>query len=60
MIYVLASPVDWRAVAPLAAGLFAGSTIGPVIARRAPPSVVRWTVAALGIALAIQLWARPN
>jgi uncharacterized membrane protein YfcA len=59
-IFVLAGPVDWRAVAPLAVGLFAGSTVGPVIARRVPPTVVRWIVAALGIALAIELWMRPN
>lgn len=59
-IFVLAGPVDWRAVAPLAVGLFAGSTVGPVIARRVPHTVVRWIVAALGIALAIELWARPN
>ncbi|HWE15490.1 MAG TPA: sulfite exporter TauE/SafE family protein [Solirubrobacteraceae bacterium] len=59
-IFVLAGPVDWVAVAPLAMGLFAGSTIGPVIARRASPTVVRWIVAALGLALAIELWARPG
>lgn len=59
-IFVLAGPVDWRAVAPLAVGLFAGSTVGPVIARRVPPTVVRWIVAALGIALAIELWTGPN
>lgn len=59
-IFVLAGPVDWRAVAPLAVGLFAGSTVGPVIARRVPPTVVRWIVAALGIVLAIELWTRPN
>jgi uncharacterized membrane protein YfcA len=59
-IFVLAGPVDWGAVAPLAVGLFAGSTVGPVIARRVPPTLVRWIVAALGIALAIELWMRPN
>jgi hypothetical protein len=59
-IFVLAGPVDWRAVMPLAVGLFAGSTVGPVIARRVPPTVVRWIVAALGIALAIELWVRPS
>lgn len=48
--------VDWAAVAPLAAGMFAGSTVGPRIARRVPASLLRPTVAVIGIGLAIQLW----
>ena len=57
-ILALAGPVDWSAVAPLAVGLFAGSTTGPVIARAVPPAVVRWVVSALGLALAVELWLR--
>ncbi len=60
MIFVLAGPVDWRAVVPLGVGLFAGSTVGPVIARRVPATVVRWIVAALAVALAIELWLHPS
>jgi uncharacterized membrane protein YfcA len=51
--------VDWAAVAALAAGLFAGSLIGPGVARRLPPGVLRWLVALTGLALAVRLWLAP-
>ena len=51
------APVDWAAVAPLSAGLFAGSTLGPRVTRWLPANVLRWLIALLGIALAIELWA---
>jgi uncharacterized membrane protein YfcA len=57
-IFVAAGPVAWRAVVPLATGLFAGALLGPVVARRVPAVAVRWTVAALGVALAVELWVR--
>ena len=57
---VVAGPVDWAAVAPLAAGLFAGSTIGPRLARRIPARVLRWLVVLLGLALAVKLWLAPG
>ncbi len=56
IVFVVAGPVDWPAVAPLAAGFLIGSTLGPVLARRVPARVVRWVVAALGFALAVDLW----
>jgi uncharacterized membrane protein YfcA len=55
-IFVAAGPVAWHDVAPLAAGLFAGSLLGPVVARRLPAPFVRWAVAALGVGLAVELW----
>ncbi len=58
-IFIPVGAVDWKAAAPLAAGLFLGSTAGPVIARRMPTSAVRWSVATLGIALATDLWINP-
>lgn len=60
VIFVLAGPVHWTAVVPLAVGLFVGSTVGPVIARRVPPTIVRSIVATFGIALAIDLWIHPG
>jgi hypothetical protein len=48
--------VDWAAAAPLSAGMFAGSTLGPPIIRKVPTAILRWLIALLGIALAIQLW----
>jgi uncharacterized membrane protein YfcA len=59
-VFLLAGPVEWAVVAPLAVGLFAGSTVGPVIARRVPVTAVRWAVAALGFVLAVELWLRPD
>lgn len=56
ILFAVAYPVDWKAVIPLAIGLFSGSTIGPRIARRLPPSVLRWLVALLGLAFAGRLW----
>jgi uncharacterized protein len=53
-------PVDWTAVAPLAAGLFAGSLVGPLVVRRVPASAVRWTVGVLGLCLAAALWLDPR
>jgi uncharacterized protein len=58
-MYVLFASVHWGAVLPLAVGLFVGSRVGPVIARRLPPVLLRWLIAALGVALAIELWVNP-
>jgi hypothetical protein len=49
-------PVDWAAVAPLAVGMFVGSTIGPRVARRLPAGVLRLLVVVVGLGLAIHLW----
>ena len=59
VLFAVVSPVRWEAVVPLAAGLFAGSTIGPRVARRLPPAVLRWLVALLGLAFAARLWLAP-
>ncbi len=59
LVLIVAGPVDWAAVVPLAAGLFAGSTIGPRLARRIPARVLRWLVVLLGLALAVKLWLAP-
>ena len=47
---------DWTAAASLSAGMFVGSMFGPRIARWVPATVLRWLIAMLGLALAIQLW----
>ncbi len=55
VLFALFAHVDWTAVAPLAAGLFAGSLLGPRAARRLPPGLLRWLVALSGLALAVRL-----
>jgi uncharacterized membrane protein YfcA len=54
-VLVVAGPVVWAAVVPLAAGLFVGATLGPVVVRHLPATVVRVAVAALGLGLAVRL-----
>jgi uncharacterized membrane protein YfcA len=58
-VLVAAGPVPWGVVTPLAVGLFAGSTVGPMVARRLPATAIRWAVAVLGLGLAVRLWAAP-
>ena len=60
LIFVVAGPVDWAAVVPLGIGLFAGSTLGPRVARRLSANVLCWLVACLGLALAVRLWISPG
>ena len=58
-LFAILTHVDWAAVAALAAGLFVGSLVGPWVARRLPPAVLRWLVAVTGLALAVHLWLAP-
>jgi uncharacterized membrane protein YfcA len=59
-IFTIASPVNWAAVAPLAAGMLIGSTLGPRLARRLPTTLLRVMIALFGIALAVQLTIDPT
>jgi uncharacterized membrane protein YfcA len=60
VLFAVLTRVDWAAVAALALGLFAGSLVGPWVARRLPPAVLRWLVALSGLALAVRLWLDPS
>lgn len=60
LAFILFATVDWGAVLPLAVGMFAGSTVGPRVARRVPPDLLRWVVAIVGLGLAAWLWVRPG
>ena len=60
VLFAVLTPVDWAAVAALAAGLFLGSLAGPWVARRLPPGLLRWLVALTGLALAVRLWLDPG
>jgi uncharacterized membrane protein YfcA len=55
-LFIAWGPVDWLAVIPLGIGLFAGSMLGPAVARRVAAAAVRWAAAGLGVALALELW----
>lgn len=56
VVLALYGPVPWATVVPLAAGMFVGSLLGPVVARRLPANIVRVSAATLGVVLAAQLW----
>jgi uncharacterized protein len=60
VVLVLTAPVDWWAVVPLAVGLLGGSTVGPLVARRIPVTVLRRTLVVLSVALAVVLWLHPG
>jgi hypothetical protein len=56
LTFAVLAHVSWAVVAPLAAGMLAGSTIGPRVARRMPPRLLGWLVALTGLGLAARLW----
>lgn len=57
--FILFGPVHWDAAVPLAAGLLAGSMIGPSATRRVSANLLRVSVALVGLGLAIRLWIVP-
>jgi len=59
-VFVAIQPVPWSAVLPLAGGLLVGSSLGLIIVRHLPPSLVRWIAASFGFLLAVYLWLRPG
>jgi len=56
LAFIVFGPVEWAAVIPLSAGVFAGSLIGPRVARHVPAPILRWVIALLGLGLAVRLW----
>ncbi len=58
VVFILCWPVDWAAVAPMAAGVLIGSMIGPSLTRRLPGNLLRIMAALAGLGLAIHLWVR--
>jgi uncharacterized membrane protein YfcA len=55
LAFVLFGPVRWKAVIPLAIGLFIGGRLGPVVVRRAPIGPLRAAIACAGLGLAVHL-----
>lgn len=60
VVFIACGPVRWAAVAPLAAGVLAGSRAGPLLARRTPARILRLVVALAGLGLAVHLWLSPG
>ena len=55
--FCVLAPVHWAAVAPLAAGLFAGGRLGPIVVRHANAGALRALIGVAGLALAVKLAA---
>jgi uncharacterized membrane protein YfcA len=55
VVFVLAGPVRWSAVIPLAAGCLVGSRLGPIIVRRVPAALLRALIGCAGLGLAVHL-----
>lgn len=55
VIFAVAAPVDWVAVALLAPTTLAGGFLGAKLARRLPETVLRWCVVVLGLGVGIYL-----
>jgi len=55
LAFALLGPVDWSAVAPLAAGFLLGGWIGPAVVRRLPGDALRVGIALCGLGVAVKL-----
>ncbi|MBA3905363.1 MAG: sulfite exporter TauE/SafE family protein [Pseudonocardiales bacterium] len=55
VIFAIAAPVDWLAVALLAPTTLVGGYLGARVARRLPENVLRWSVVVLGLAVGFYL-----
>jgi uncharacterized protein len=55
VVFALVGPVDWKAVAALAIGSFAGGRLGAGVAKQIPSAALRGTVAVIGILAAAWL-----
>jgi uncharacterized membrane protein YfcA len=56
VLFALTGTVVWTAAIPLAAGTAAGGLIGPSVARRVRPGILRVLIACMGLALASWLF----
>ncbi|MCW2756692.1 MAG: hypothetical protein JWO46_438 [Nocardioidaceae bacterium] len=55
VIFALTADVAWSAVLPMLIGCIVGGRLGPVVVRRVPEPVMRWTVGVAGLALGVRL-----
>ncbi len=58
VLFILFADVAWGAAALVAAGSIAGAQVGARYGRRIPDERLRWTVVAVGAAVAVVLWVK--
>lgn len=59
VLFAVTAHVVWAAAIPLGAGTLAGGLVGPSVARRVRPGILRVLIACTGFALAIWLFISP-
>lgn len=59
LIYAVVAPVDWLAVALIAAGSILGGLLGAGVGRRLPPTALRIAIVVLGTAVGLRLLLLP-
>ena len=57
-VFVIVGPIDWPSVAVLAPATLVGGAVGARVARRLNDDVLRWSVIALGVGVAVWLLLR--
>jgi len=55
VIFAVAAPVQWGAVAVLGLGCLVGGRLGPIVVRHAPDRPLRLAIGVAGLALAVKL-----
>jgi uncharacterized membrane protein YfcA len=55
LVFTIAAPVDWLAVAPLGLGCLVGARLGPVVVRHVPATPMRVLIGVAGLAVTIKL-----
>jgi uncharacterized protein len=55
VIFAVAAPVQWTAVAALGLGCLLGSRLGPIVVRHAPAGPLRWVIGLAGLGLTAKL-----
>jgi hypothetical protein len=55
VLFAMLGTVVWHAVWPLGIGALGGGLVGPSVARRVPPALLRVLIAICGLALAAYL-----
>jgi hypothetical protein len=58
-VFVVGGLVNWGYALPMVASAVAGGYVGARLARRTPPTYVRWAVIAIGLGLSAYYFARP-
>jgi uncharacterized membrane protein YfcA len=57
LVFIAIAPVDWRAVALLAAGSVVGGYVGSHLGRLLPEALLRSLIVLVGVVAAVSMWS---